>query len=45
VDAFYSAVFFLLGIYGLLSTADDAHVRDGMFDNLVAVAVRGLEPR
>ena len=45
VDAFYSAMFFLLGIYGVLSTADDLDARDTMLAKLVASAVRGLEAR
>jgi TetR/AcrR family transcriptional regulator, repressor for uid operon len=45
VDAFYSATFFLLGIYGVLTTTDDAGKRDTMLDKLVANAVRGLEIR
>ena len=45
VDAFYSAVFFLLGVYGVLSTLDDVVVRNTMLDNLVSSAVRGLEIR
>lgn len=43
VDAFYSATFFLLGTYGVLTTADSADVRDTMLRKLVASAVRGLE--
>lgn len=45
VDAFYSAVFFLLGVYGVLSTTDDVEVRNIMLDKLVSSAVRGLEVR
>lgn len=45
VDAFYSAVFFLLGVYGVLSTNDDVEVRNTMLDKLVSSAVRGLEVR
>jgi len=45
VDAFYSATFFLLGIYGVLTTTDDADTRDAMLRKLVATAVRGLEVR
>jgi TetR/AcrR family transcriptional regulator, repressor for uid operon len=44
VDAFYSATFFLLGIYGVLSTAGD-EARDSRLGSLVAAAVRGLEAR
>jgi TetR/AcrR family transcriptional repressor of uid operon len=43
VDAFYSATFFLLGIYGVLSTAVDLPSRDTALTKLVASAVRGLE--
>jgi len=45
VDAFYSATFFLLGIYGVLTTTDKADKRDTMLRKLVATAVRGLEIR
>jgi TetR/AcrR family transcriptional regulator, repressor for uid operon len=45
VDAFYSAMFFLLGIYGLLTTTDKPDRLDTMLTNLVATAVRGLEIR
>ena len=45
VDAFYSATFFLLGIYGLLTTTDSPATRDTMLAKLVASAVRGLEVR
>jgi AcrR family transcriptional regulator len=45
VDAFYSATFFLLGIYGLLTTTDNPDTRDTMLTKLVASAVRGLEVR
>ena len=45
VDAFYSATFFLLGIYGLLTTTDSLATRDTMLSKLVASAVRGLEVR
>jgi TetR/AcrR family transcriptional regulator, repressor for uid operon len=45
VDAFYSAVFFLLGIYGVLSTTHALDARDTMLNKLVATAVRSLEPR
>jgi AcrR family transcriptional regulator len=43
VDGFYSAAFFLLGIYGVLTTTDNADKRDTMLTELVATAVRGLE--
>jgi AcrR family transcriptional regulator len=45
VDAFYSAMFFLLGIYGVLTTTDNPDTRDTMLAKLVASAVRGLEVR
>jgi TetR/AcrR family transcriptional repressor of uid operon len=45
VDGFYSATFFLLGIYGVLTTTDDAEKRDTMLTKLVATALRGLEFR
>jgi TetR/AcrR family transcriptional repressor of uid operon len=45
VDAFYSAMFFLLGIYGVLTTTDNPDARDTMLAELVASAVRGLEFR
>jgi TetR/AcrR family transcriptional repressor of uid operon len=42
VDAFYSATFFLLGIYGVLTTTEGTQTRDTMLDKLIATAVRGL---
>ena len=45
VDAFYSATFFLLGVYGVLTTTDNPGTRDTMLAKLVASAVRGLEVR
>jgi TetR/AcrR family transcriptional repressor of uid operon len=42
VDAFYSATFFLLGIYGVLTTTDETQTRDTMLAKLVDTAVRGL---
>ncbi|KKW66529.1 TetR family transcriptional regulator [Mycolicibacterium elephantis] len=45
VDAFYSATFFLLGIYGVLTTTGNAETRDTMLAKLVSTAVRGLEVR
>jgi AcrR family transcriptional regulator len=42
VDAFYSAIFFLLGVYGVLSTTDSADKRDTMLSKLVDTAVRGI---
>ena len=45
VDAFYSAAFFLLGIYGVLTTMSSFDTRERMLAELVATAVRGLECR
>ncbi|HEX2211906.1 MAG TPA: TetR/AcrR family transcriptional regulator [Mycobacterium sp.] len=45
VDAFYSATFFLLGVYGVLTTTDHPDTRDKMLAKLIASAVRGLEVR
>jgi TetR/AcrR family transcriptional repressor of uid operon len=45
VAAFYSATFFLLGIYGVLTTTDNSDTRDTMLRKLVATAVRGLAVR
>ena len=45
VDAFCSAVFFLLGVYGVLSTTSSQAARDTMLSELVATAVRSLEVR
>ena len=45
VDAFYSAAFFLLGIYGVLTTTTDNERRGAMLTNLVITARRGLEIR
>ena len=45
VDAFYSSMFFLLGIYGVLTTTNNSDARDTMLAKLVATAVRGLEVR
>ncbi len=45
VEAFYSAVFFLLGVYGVLTTTDDHLTRTTMLTELVASALRGLEVR
>ena len=42
VDAFYSAAFFLLGVYGVLTTTGNAAARDTMLAKLVDTAVRGL---
>lgn len=45
VDAFYSAAFFLLGIYGVLTATANSETRDAMLSNLVITARRGLEIR
>lgn len=45
VDAFYSAAFFLLGVYGVLTTTISSEIRDTMLAKLVDTAVRGLEIR
>lgn len=45
VDAFYSAAFFLLGIYGVLTTVANSEGRDAMLANLIITARRGLEAR
>jgi AcrR family transcriptional regulator len=45
VDAFYSAAFFLLGIYGVLTTTANSATRDTMLAKLVSTALRGLEVR
>lgn len=45
VDAFYSAAFFLLGIYGVLTTVTRSDIRDAMLANLIVTALRGLETR
>lgn len=46
VDAFYSAVFFLLGLYALLTTTHHSlGARDAMFQKYVTIALRGIEPR
>jgi len=45
VDAFYSAAFFLLGVYGVLTTTVSSVNRDTMLAKLVDTAVRGLEIR
>jgi TetR/AcrR family transcriptional regulator, repressor for uid operon len=45
VDAFYSAAFFLLGIYGVLTTTSNFDTRQETLAKLVATAVRGLEIR
>jgi AcrR family transcriptional regulator len=45
VDAFYSAAFFLLGVYGVLSTTSSPETRETMLAKLVDTAVSGLEIR
>lgn len=45
VDPFCCAVFFLLGVYGVLSTTAGELARDSMLRELVAAAVRSLEVR
>lgn len=45
VDALYSATFFLLGIYGALTTTSHAESRDAMLAGLVATVLRGLQVR
>ncbi len=45
IDAFYSAAFFLLGIYGVLTTVTRGDIRDAMLANLITTARRGLEAR
>jgi len=45
VDAFYSATFFLLGIYGVLTATDNLDARDTMLAKLVESALRGLAVR
>ena len=45
VEAFYSAAFFLLGIYGVLTTTTNSERRDAMLANLIITARRGLEVR
>jgi TetR/AcrR family transcriptional regulator, repressor for uid operon len=45
VDAFYSATFFLLGIYGVLTSTSTSTTRDAMLAGLVTTALRGLEAR
>jgi TetR/AcrR family transcriptional regulator, repressor for uid operon len=42
VDAFYSATFFLLGIYGVLTTTHNSQTRDAMLAKLVDNAVLGF---
>jgi AcrR family transcriptional regulator len=42
VDAFYSATLFLLGVYGVMTTAGRALFRSQMLSDLVMTAMRGL---
>lgn len=42
VEAFYSAIFFLLGVYGVLASTDGVDERDSMLTKLVDTAVRGI---
>lgn len=42
VDGFYSATFFLLGVYGVLTTTDSADKRGTMLTKLIDTAVRGI---
>jgi TetR/AcrR family transcriptional repressor of uid operon len=42
VDAFYSAIFFLLGVYGVLTTTDAVESRTTVLNKLIASALRGL---
>ena len=46
VDAFYGAVFFLLGLYALLTTTHHSlGPRDTVLEKFVATALRGLQAR
>jgi TetR/AcrR family transcriptional regulator, repressor for uid operon len=45
VDASHSAMFFLFGLYGVLSTVADSDVRQTMLGELIASTVRGREVR
>ncbi|MEZ0363869.1 TetR family transcriptional regulator [Mycobacterium sp. pUA109] len=46
VDPFHSAVFFLLGLYSLLTTTRTSEaLRADMLDTFVATALRGMEAR
>ncbi|MGN2637769.1 TetR/AcrR family transcriptional regulator [Nocardia takedensis] len=46
VDPYHSAVFFLLGLYGLLTTTTDARaLRASVLDSYLTTVLRGLEPR
>jgi AcrR family transcriptional regulator len=45
VDTLYSATFFLLGVYGVLTTTDAPEARVPMLENMIASAIRALEVR
>ncbi len=45
VDVFYSATFFLLGIYGVLTTTDSPSSRVILLTGLIATAMHGLGVR
>jgi hypothetical protein len=45
VDAFYSASFFLLGVYGVFTASSDDAAHEDRLRKLVAATVRGLEVR
>ncbi|WP_067901494.1 TetR family transcriptional regulator [Nocardia vaccinii] len=46
VDPYHSAVFFLLGLYGLLTTTTNAEqLRESVLDSYLTTTVRSLEPR
>jgi AcrR family transcriptional regulator len=45
VDTLYSATFFLLGVYGVLTTTDAPEARVPMLENMIASAICALEVR
>ena len=46
VDPYHSAVFFLIGLYALLTTTSgSAALRDSVLDNYLTTVLRSLEPR
>jgi TetR/AcrR family transcriptional repressor of uid operon len=46
VDPFHSGVFFLLGLYALITTTNNSkQIRAGILEKFVATALRGLEAR
>ena len=45
VDVSYHVMFFLMGIYGVLTASQSFEAHDEMLSNLVASVVRGLEAR